>query len=104
MQQMQIQLDKQKKIIEQQNLALQQKPSYTQQAVGFGQMIPVVANQLEMMSMNMAVPKYLSVPEPRRKDTSIWTLLARELIRSIFKSAGHTVANFWDHTPFDREE
>jgi hypothetical protein len=59
---------------------------------------------LQMMAVEYRMPSYLTVPEPRTRSSSVWTLLGREVARSMLKSAGHTMANFWDTTPFGPEE
>lgn len=48
---------------------------------------------------NHGIPGYLSVPEPRLPGESVWTVLLREILRGIIKSAGHTVSYFVDQTP-----
>lgn len=60
---------------------------------------PPVAYQ-QMMPVNYQMPSYLSVPEPRDEDSSIWSVLAKEIARSALKSTGHTIANFFDWTPW----
>jgi len=55
-----------------------------------------------LMTVDYRMPSYLSVPEP--KGDSVWSMLGRAVMRSAFKSVGHTLANFWDTTPLGREE
>jgi len=43
---------------------------------------------------------YLTVPEPVDPEEHWWWRLARELLRSMFKSSGHTAASFFDHNPW----
>lgn len=62
------------------------------------------SQQLPMMSVEYRMPGYLTVPEPRTKSSSVWSLLSREIARSMFKSAGHTLASFWDTTPIGKED
>lgn len=87
------------------NQLLQQQLTQTRQIQSHGQSYLGQAVQsiqpLPMMAMEMSVPRYLTVPEPRREHSSIWALLGKEVARSLMKSAGHTMANFWDRTPFD---
>jgi hypothetical protein len=58
------------------------------------QMVPVVYQQ-----PGSQMPAYLTVPEPVDLDESPWRRLIREIFRSMFKSAGHTTASYFDHTP-----
>lgn len=53
----------------------------------------------QMMPVNFHVPQYLSVREERGPEDSLIGLLGRELVRSMGKSVGHTLANFFDMTP-----
>lgn len=46
------------------------------------------------------IPSYLSVPEPVNPNEHWFGRLLREIVRAIFKSSGHTTANFFDHNPF----
>lgn len=48
---------------------------------------------------NHGIPGYLSVPEPRMPGESVWSVLLREILRGLIKSAGHTVSYFVDQTP-----
>jgi hypothetical protein len=99
-QQLTAQLAQAQHMLQQQQAQLQRQGAVQ----GQGYPMPMMANQLQMMAMEMSVPKYLSVPEPRKKEMPIWAILGREIFRAMLKSAGHTVANFADYTPFDREE
>lgn len=45
------------------------------------------------------MPSYLTVPEPVNLNESWVSRLAREILRSMFKSAGHTTSSFFDHNP-----
>lgn len=55
-----------------------------------------------MVPMSSQMPAYLSVLEPRTEDASLWSILSREMTRSLLKSLGHTIAHFFDTTPFRR--
>lgn len=91
------QMEQMRQTIQQQNTQLHsQQPRYTS---GYTPQ-PV---QSQMMATEFSMPRYLTVPEPRGV-TSIWSLLGREIVRSIMKSAGHTMANFWDTTPIGRDK
>jgi len=46
------------------------------------------------------MPAYLSVPEPVDPDEPWGWRLFREVLRSMFKSSGHTAASFFDHNPW----
>lgn len=48
---------------------------------------------------NHGIPGYLSVPEPRLPGESVWTVLLREVLRGLLKSAGHSVSYFVDQHP-----
>lgn len=79
----------------QQHQAYQQRQAYNPQMYGS-------PPPLQMMAMDMSVPKYLSAPEPTNTCQPIWLSLARMVLRAILKAVGHTVANFADQTPLDR--
>lgn len=51
---------------------------------------------------NHGIPHYLTTPEPHHPGESIWIVLLRELVRGLFKSAGHTVSYFFDTNPVKR--
>ncbi len=91
--QLRAQLEQANKLIQ------QQQTSYSQGrmngAYGTGQ------HPLQMMAVEMSIPKYLTVPEPIN-ELPIWVSLGRMILRAILKAVGHTVANFADHTPIDR--
>jgi hypothetical protein len=53
--------------------------------------------------LNYAMPSYLSTPEVQHPGESIWQVLLRELIRSLFKAGGHAVAHFFDARTLKRE-
>lgn len=60
-------------------------PTYTPQQTG--------AN---LMSTHFGIPQYLTIREPQTHGTSFGKRLARESLRSILKSIGHTIAHFFD--------
>lgn len=62
------------------------------------------AQPVQTIAVEYRMPGYLTVPEPRGKNSSVWTLLGREVARSMLKSAGHTLASFWDTTPLGKKE
>jgi hypothetical protein len=77
-------------------LVAPQNPGYHGwQQQPYGIQVPLQA----MMPMSTQMPAYLTVAEPRRENESIWSVLFIELVRSIFKSLGHTAAHFFDNTP-----
>lgn len=39
---------------------------------------------------------YLAVPEPRLADDTVWSILGRELARTVLKASGQTVAHVMD--------
>lgn len=43
-----------------------------------------------------SVAPYLTTPEQRAPDGTVWGVLARETVRSMGKSVGHTIAHFFD--------
>lgn len=92
-----------KKIEELQQLVYQQAAHMQGKNVPF---IPYLQQppQPQMMAVEYKMPGYLTVPEPRTSSASVWTLLGREITRSMFKSAGHTLANFWDVTPIGKPD
>jgi hypothetical protein len=49
--------------------------------------------------LNYTMPAYLSVPEAQHPGESLWAVLFREVIRSLLKSAGHSIAHFFDSRP-----
>lgn len=53
--------------------------------------------------LNYAMPSYLSTPEIQHPGESIWQVLLREFIRSLFKAGGHAVAHFFDARVLKRE-
>jgi hypothetical protein len=53
----------------------------------------------QMMPVNYSIPQYLTVREERRPGEGIFSMLGRELFRSVGKSLGHTLGNFFDTTP-----
>jgi len=91
------QLEAMQQIIHQQNLQLANR-----HGMSTNPLQPMLPTQ--MMAVEYRMPGYLSVPEPRTKTASVWTVLSREIARSMFKSAGHTLANFWDTTPLGKAE
>lgn len=50
--------------------------------------------------LNYMMPGYLTVPEMRVPGQSLFGLLGREALRSMGKSLGHTISNFFDVHPF----
>jgi hypothetical protein len=68
------------------------------------QMVPVMHPGMQYPApayqLNYMMPGYLTVPEVRQPGESIWNVLAREVARGLFKSAGHTVSHFMDTHPF----
>jgi len=54
----------------------------------------------QMMPVNFSIPQYLTVREERAVDGTVWGMLGREIVRSMGKSFGHTLSNFFDSTPF----
>lgn len=73
-----------------QQLQQQQQQQPYQMMPGYQQMMPV----------NFAIPQYLTVREERAPDGSVWGMLLREIARSMGKSFGHTLSNFFDSTPW----
>ena len=74
-----------------QNTMMGMPPQHPQQMVpGYQQMMPV----------NFAIPQYLTVREERTPDGTVWGMLGREIARSMGKSFGHTLSNFFDSTPW----
>ena len=57
----------------------------------------------QMMPVNFQMPGYLTVREETTGGSILWMLL-REILRSIAKSIGHTLAHFFDVTPLKRKE
>ena len=49
-----------------------------------------------MYQLNYMMPGYLSVPELRMPGESVWSVLLREIFRSMFKAFGHAVSHFFD--------
>jgi hypothetical protein len=49
-----------------------------------------------MYQLNYMMPPYLSVPEIQMAGETIWSVLLREILRSMFKALGHAVAHFFD--------
>jgi hypothetical protein len=60
------------------------------------QFVPLMVQQ-----QGSQMPHYLTVPEPINLNESSWRRLAREIFRSMGKSAGHTSAAFFDHNPIN---
>lgn len=64
--------------------------------------VPVVQTPVTMVhpastyQLNYQMPAYLSVPEERQPGESIWSVLGREILRSMFKATGHAVAHHFD--------
>jgi hypothetical protein len=88
-----------------QNLLQQLQAVMAKQGGGAAQipMGPVPGFQ-QMMPVNFHIPQYLTVREDRRPGESIFQMLGREIFRSMGKSVGHTLGNFFDTTPlFGRE-
>jgi hypothetical protein len=88
-----------------QNFALQNLLHQMQAAMGKpgGPQIPQgpLPGYQQMMPVNFHVPQYLTVREDRRPGESIFTMLGREVLRSIGKSIGHTLGNFFDTVKMD---
>ena len=63
---------------------------------------PMQMGYQQMMPVNHYMPSYLSVPEPVQEGDSIMGRLLREVGRSMGKSVGHTIANFFDNNVFGR--
>jgi hypothetical protein len=55
-----------------------------------------------MIPMYSPMPSYLTVPESRDTNESIWIILLKELLRAGLKSLGHALAHFFDTTPFKK--
>ena len=94
------------------------QPPYQQQYQYPQQMMPVPQQPAPMMvppqqaqvpymvPMNFApqgmqMPGYLTVPEPIVPGQHWGKRLGFSVARSMAKAAGHTIANFFDHTPFN---
>ena len=58
------------------------------------QLVPMMVQQ-----PGSQMQHYLTVPEPINLNENPWKRLMREIVRSMFKSAGHTSAAFFDHNP-----
>lgn len=78
---------------------MQQLLAHQQQQVKNGQ-LPVGYQQ--MMPVNYSVPAYLTVREEQMENEGVFSVLGRELFRSVGKSFGHTLAAFFDTTPLRR--
>jgi len=61
---------------------------------------PPAGGYQQAMPVNFYIPQYLTVREHRRPGEGIFRMLGRELFRSVGKSMGHTLGNFFDTTPF----
>jgi hypothetical protein len=91
-------------------VAQQQQPiQYAQQQpmAPAGYTYPVMASQPQMVPMNYTpqayqMPGYLTVPEPVVEGQHWGTRLGLTLVRALMKAAGHTAANFFDHTTFNQ--
>ncbi len=92
--------------------AVQQQPiQYAQQQqqqpmVPASYTYPSMAAQPQMVPMNYTppayqMPGYLTVPEPMMEGQHWGARLGLTLVRAILKAAGHTAANFFDHTTFN---
>ena len=46
--------------------------------------------------LNYQMPSYLSTPEVHEPGESVWSVLMREVVRSMFKALGHAVSHFFD--------
>jgi hypothetical protein len=53
----------------------------------------------QMMPVNYSIPQYLTVREDRKPGETVFGMLGREIFRSVGKSIGHTLGNFFDSTP-----
>jgi hypothetical protein len=86
-----------------QNFAMQQLLQQLQAAMvkqgGAPPQIPSSFGYQQMMPVNFSIPQYLTVREDRKPGESIFGMLGRELFRSVGKSLGHTLGNFFDTTP-----
>ena len=76
-------------------------PPYAQQTHLQHQMQPVGMQQ--MIPVNYGMPQYLTVREPV-VGQKLFTRLGVEVLRSIGKSFGHTLSNFFDTEIFGRRE
>ena len=74
----------------------QQPPQWAMQHPQF-QMQPV-----QMVPMAHAMPQYLAAPEVWHQGESYWHPLVRSVGRGLGKALGHTIAHFFDSTPFLR--
>jgi hypothetical protein len=98
LQQLMNQIAQMQQTIQQQQMQLQAtRQGYSTQMMPFQ---PV--QSAGMMSVDYKMPGYLTVPEP--KGGSVWNMLGRSVVRSAFKSVGHTLANFWDITPLGDDD
>lgn len=89
----------------------QQVPQQVQMVPQFApvqqQLVPPQHAQVPyMVPMNFApaysqMPGYLTVPEPIVPGQHWGKRLGFSVARSMLKAAGHTMANFFDHTPFN---
>ena len=86
---------------------VQQQMMLPQQMQQMAQMVPAWMAQFGPQQVpspfqqpGMQMPSYLAIPEPvDPSGAGMWGRLFREVIRSLFKSAGHTGAHFFDHNP-----
>lgn len=67
---------------------------------------PAMASTPQMVPMNYTptayqMPGYLTVPEPIMEGQHWGARLGLTLIRALLKAAGHTAANFFDHSTFN---
>jgi len=112
-QQQQHQLYTQQYAQQQQHAPQYQQPVQYQQAVphyGVQYAPPFVAQQgptfvaVPYQQPGHQMPSYLTVPEPVDLRESGWKRLGREVLRSMFKSAGHTTSSYFDHNPMRPHE
>lgn len=68
------------------------QPQYMHPQVGMPQMVPV----------NYAMPQYLTVREDTTNGQGLMKRLGLEVLRSLGKSAGHTIAHYFDAEMFGR--
>lgn len=78
----------------------QQQPQYLQQPPqAYLPQNGYAAHPAPTYQLNYMMPGYLTTPEIRQPGESMWSVLFREIARSVLKSMGHSVAHFFDSRP-----
>lgn len=99
-QQLTSQVQQLQQVVQQQNAQMARQGT----ASAFIHPMQAAVHPIQMLPVEYKMPGYLTVPEPRGKNSTVWAMLGRSVARSALKSVGHTLAAFWDTTPLGDDD